>query len=337
MKKWSALCLGVLLIMALLTGCGTKSEKDVINDLNKRYENINSYTTDAVMTFQHNGKKQTYQVTISYKKPSFYKVALSDGKKENKQMILKNKEGVFVLTPELNKSYRFDSDWPNNRSQAYLYHSLAKDILNDPNPGFTAKDNHYVFKTKTNYNTTQLANQSISLKKDLTPENVQIKDKDQNVVVSVKFKTFKINPSIADKTFDVKQNMTAARISKSQTTTAENKNNASPKLLYPTAVLSGTKLATVKPESTQIGDRYVLKYTGKKPFTLIETRSQTALSSVPTIATGSPENLGFAIGSIGDNSLSWSHGGTDYYLASDKLTQDELMTIAQSVNGTLTK
>lgn len=335
MKKWSALWFGAILILALLSGCGTKSEKDVINDLNKQYENINSYKTDAVMTFQHNGKKQTYQVNITYKKPSYYKVALSDGKKENNQMILRNPEGVFVLTPELNKSYRFDSNWPNNRSQAYLFHSLAKDILNDPNPGFTAKDNQYIFETKTNYNTSQLANQSISLKKDLTPEKVQIKDKDQNVVVTVKFKSFKVNPSIDNKTFDVKQNMTAARISKTQTTTAEN--SSSFKLLQPTAILSGTKLASIKPEITTLGDRYVLKYAGKKSFTLIESKSETSVSSVPTLATGSPENLGFAIGSSGDRSLSWSYGGTDYFLASDKLTQSELMTIAQSVNGIATK
>ncbi|MCO7177155.1 outer membrane lipoprotein carrier protein LolA [Sporolactobacillus kofuensis] len=338
MKKRSALWLGVLLLMlmAFLTGCGTKSEKDVINDLNKKYENMNSYKTNAVMTFQHNGKKQIYQVNITYKKPYYYKVALSDGNKENKQMILRNPDGVFVLTPELNKSYRFDSNWPNNRSQAYLFHSLAKDILNDPNPGFTAKDNHYIFNTKTNYSTSQLANQSIVLKKDLTPEKVQIKDKDQNVVVTVQFKSFDVNPSIDNKTFDVKQNMTAARISKTQTTSAANR-GSSFKLLNPTAVLSGTKLASVNPEITSIGDRYVLKYGGKKPFTLIESKSQSSVSSVPTLATGSPENLGFAIGSSGEHSLSWSYGGTDYYLASDQLTQSELVTIAQSVNGTVTK
>ncbi|MCL1632351.1 outer membrane lipoprotein carrier protein LolA [Sporolactobacillus sp. CPB3-1] len=334
MKKWSALWIGAILMIALLSGCGTKSEKDVIDDLNKRYENMNSYSTDAVMTFQSQGKKQVYKINVTYKKPNYYKVALSDGNQTNQQMILKNKDGVFVLTPELKKSYRFTSDWPNNRSQAYLFHSLAKDILNDPNPGFTAKENQYIFKTKTNYNTPQLANQTITLKKDLTPENVQIKDKDENTVVTVKFKSFKVNPSIDNKTFDVKQNMTAALISKTQTATAK---NSSFKLLYPTATLSGTKLSSVEPETTQIGDRYVLKYQGKKPFTLIESKSQTSVSSTPTLATGNPENLGFAIGSISDKSLSWSHNGTDYFLASDKLTDDEMRVIAQSVNGTATK
>ncbi|BBO00069.1 LolA family protein [Sporolactobacillus terrae] len=336
MKKWSALWLSAILMTALLlSGCGAKSEKDVINDLNKRYEKINSYSTNAVMTFHNHGKAQAYQVNIMYKRPNLYRVSLSDANKANKQMILKNKEGVYVLTPELNKSYRFDSDWPNNRSQAYLYHSLAKDILNDPNPSFTAKENHYIFNTKTNYNTAQLANQEISLKKDLTPETVKIKDKDQKVVVTVTFKNFKVNPSIPNKTFDVKQNMTAANLSKTQSTSAENKSSL--KLLYPTAVISGTKLETLKPASSKFGDRYVLKYAGKKPFTLIETKSQTAASSAATLATGTPANLGFAVGSFGDHSLSWSSNGTDFYLASEKLTQDEMITIAQSVNGTVTK
>ena len=31
--------------------------------------------------------------------------------KDQSQIILRNEEGVFVLTPALNKSFRFQSDW----------------------------------------------------------------------------------------------------------------------------------------------------------------------------------------------------------------------------------
>ena len=41
-------------------------------------------------------------------------------KSQYKQIILKNPEGVFVVTPALNKSFKFQSDWPNNTSQIYL-------------------------------------------------------------------------------------------------------------------------------------------------------------------------------------------------------------------------
>ncbi|MDD9150758.1 outer membrane lipoprotein carrier protein LolA [Sporolactobacillus sp. CQH2019] len=334
MKRWSAAVFALVLIVSILSGCGAKSEKDVVQNLSKKIENINSYQTDATMTFQHNGKKQTYQAHISFQKPYYYRVALSDGNKGNNQMILRNSDGVFVLTPELNKSYRFESNWPNNRSQAYLYHSLAKDILNDPNPGFTAKENQYVFNTKTNYNTAQLSNQQIALNKDLTPVNVRILDKDQNIIVTVVFKNFKVNPSLDKSIFDVNKNMTAARIGQTKAAQAAAETF---KVQYPTARISGSTLSSMTPETTQAGEKYVLKYGGQKPFTLIESKSSAAASDVPVLASGDPANLGFSIGSVNNNTLTWSYGGTDYFLASDKLTQDELITVAQSMNGTVVK
>ncbi|CAM3111453.1 LolA family protein [Sporolactobacillus spathodeae] len=335
MKKWPMLWLVAILIGILtLSGCGTKSEKAVVQDLGNKLDKMNSYQTDATMTFEHNGKKQKYQANITFKKPYYYRVALSDSKKQNQQMILRNANGVFVLTPQLNKSYQFESNWPNNRSQAYLYNTLVKDIVNDPNPNFKVKENQYVFDTKTNYNTTQLANQTITLNKNLAPQKVQVKDKDQNIVVTVVFKNFKFNPNLDKKTFDVKKNMTAAKIKATESATAS---NTPFKVQYPTAKIGGTKLSLMKPEVTETGEKYILKYAGKKPFTLIESQSRQNMTVAPTLAAGDPANLGFAIGAVSNQTLSWSYGGTDYYLASNAMTQDELITVAQSVNGNVVK
>ena len=73
--------------------------------------------------------------------------------KDQSQIILRNEEGVFVLTPALNKSFRFQSDWPQNSSQAYLYESLVRDILQDKkNLTFEKTDKYYIFKTKQTIN-----------------------------------------------------------------------------------------------------------------------------------------------------------------------------------------
>ena len=58
---------------------------------------------------------------------------------------------VYVITPSLNKSFKFQSDWPNNNSQSYLLTSVAKDLKDDSAYKFTQKDKDYVFTTKTNY------------------------------------------------------------------------------------------------------------------------------------------------------------------------------------------
>lgn len=337
MKKQAVLFTTCVLIFTLiLSGCGAKSKQDVVDDLGKTVDNLKSYETDATMTFQHGDSRKTYDVRISFQKPDNYRVALTDGKHENRQMIIKNEEGVFVISPELNKKYRFVSDWPNNRSQAYLYHSLAKDILNDPDPGFESKEKQYVFETKTNYNTSELASQRISLKKDLTPEAVDIMNKDQQVMVNVTFKNFKMNPNIDKKTFDVDQNMMSAKLSESEQTSADVQETEF-QLNYPSATIDGTKLSEMKPETSQSGEKYVLKYKGEKPFTLIESKSAQATGDVAVLASGDPANLGFTVGSQNGRTLSWSHEGTDYFLASEKLTLEEMITIAQSVDKPVTK
>ena len=40
-------------------------------------------------------------------------------------------QSITVVTPSLNKSFKFQSDWPYNNSQSYLLESIADDIKED--------------------------------------------------------------------------------------------------------------------------------------------------------------------------------------------------------------
>lgn len=64
---------------------------------------------------------------------------------------MRNKDGVYVLTPSLNKSFKFQSEWPYNNSQAYLLQTILKDLKEDTNRVFEENNDGYVFTTKVNY------------------------------------------------------------------------------------------------------------------------------------------------------------------------------------------
>ncbi len=334
MKRRISLILFSLIILFVLAGCGNKSQSDVVSDLSKKMDKMDGYKTKASMTFIHGKKKQNYQAEIWYKAPSYYKVVLSDASKENVQVIIRNKSGVYVMTPALNKSYRFQSDWPNNRSQYYLYQSLVKDIMKDKKASMQKKDNQYVFKTKTQYPTKHLSYQQISMdKKSLKPKGVKVMDKDMNVVVDINFKTFDWNPSFAKKDFDEKQSMTMAKLE----TPVMGDGKTDFKIYYPTVTLPKTALSDMKPEESADGKAFVLKYEGDNPFTLIETKSGVQTTDAPVMASGEPFNLGFTLGASTDHTLKWSQNGMDFFLASDKLTKGEMQEIAESVNGKIIK
>ena len=74
---------------------------------------------------------------------------------------------VIVLTPALNKSFKFQSEWPENSSQAYILSSITSDMNNDAETKVEEVDENFVIKSKVNYpNNPELSYQKITVDKD---------------------------------------------------------------------------------------------------------------------------------------------------------------------------
>jgi hypothetical protein len=118
------------------------------------------------------------------------------------------------LTPHLNKSFRFKSDWPENQGQVYLFQSLVQSIIADKSRQFTVDNGAYVFDVTANYqNASNLARQRIWLnKKDYSPQHVEVSDANANIKVIVDFKKFEFGKKFDKDSFDMKRNMTAWNI-----------------------------------------------------------------------------------------------------------------------------
>jgi outer membrane lipoprotein-sorting protein len=337
MRKKLLLLITGLMVIFVLAACGSKSQGDVVKELTGKLDDLSGYKVNAKMTLKMGSDSQVYKVEIWHKDPTFYRVNLKNAQKDQSQMILRNNEGVFVLTPALNKSFRFQSDWPQNSSQAYLYESLIKDIVADKSAKFSTTKKYYVFETKTRYqNNTMLPSQEIKLNKsDLSPAVVKVMDPDRNALVTVEFSKVKFNASFDKDDFDMKKNMTRAQLN--LPAMADGGDDAFT-VMYPTTELKGTKLIEEKEVTLEDGKRVVLTYDGKKSFTLVQEKVTVKTASVnPTYVEGDIVDLGVTIGAVSDHSLSWSHNGVDYMIASKNLTKEEMIEVATSVQGEAVK
>ena len=190
MKK---LCLMFAVILTvLLTACGEMSQQDVVDKLKSNLKDNKSYYATGIMEVNNSGYVYQYGVEVIYQKDNKYKVILNNVTTNNAQIILKNDEGVSILTPALNKEFKFQSDWPLSSSQVYLYQSLITDILNDTEAVFEATDDVYIFETKANYpRNRDLVYQRITFdKKELTPIEVYVVDSKGELGISMKFLSF---------------------------------------------------------------------------------------------------------------------------------------------------
>ncbi|MCW3793620.1 DUF4367 domain-containing protein [Paenibacillus sp. LS1] len=210
MRRISWMLAMVLVLSALLAACGKKDAAAVVKDLNEVVGEMESYQGAGVMTLHTGDTPQQYKVEVWHQKPSYYRIALTNAKKDVTQIVLRNDEGVFVLTPSQNKSFRFQSNWPDNQGQVYLYETLIRSITGDTTRQFADEKESYVFDVAANYNTHALVRQKIWLNKsDYAPKQVEVSDSNANVVVDVKFDSFKFGAAFEKDAFDMQRNMTA--------------------------------------------------------------------------------------------------------------------------------
>lgn len=208
--KWAAAV--VLCVALILAGCGSRSAESVVKDLDGVLGGLKSYQGRGTMTLHTGQQPLQYQVEVWYKKPSYYRVALTNAAKDITQIVLRNDEGVFVLTPKLKKSFRFQSDWPQNQGQVYLYQTLVQSILLDNSRQFTVDKDAYVFDVMANYQNGSLARQKIWLdQKTYAPRRVEVSDANANVLVEVTFDQFRFDVAFDDKAFDMAANLGAAQ------------------------------------------------------------------------------------------------------------------------------
>jgi outer membrane lipoprotein-sorting protein len=320
MKK---IILLVLVFCLVLTGCSKNNEENIIKSLEKKINK--GYKLSGSLNVVNNDENYDYDVEV-YNKDDYYKVVLTNKSNDHTQVILKNKDGVYVLTPALNKSFKFQSDWPNGNSQIYLLDTLINDIKEDTKSKFINSDDKYVFKSKVRYvNNTKLDYQKVVIGKDLDLEKVIVYDKDGVEVMTMLFD--KIDYSYKFK----KDDFSLDEIINNNEEVSET--SSLDDIIYPLYIPSGTKLVNEDKIKKDNGERVIMNYDGDKSFTLVEETSDVfdEFTIIPT--SGEPFFLMDNLGVITPNSLSWTSGGIDYYLVSEVMSQSEMMEVAQSISG----
>lgn len=209
MRRVPVIAAAVALLAAILTGCGSKSADSVVKDLDKAVSKLESYQGSGSMVLHTGQQPLEYKVDVWYQKPHYYRIALTNARRDVTQIVLRNDDGVFVLTPSLNKSYRFQSDWPENQGQVYLYQTLAQSILLDNSRQFVASDDAYVFDVMaSNYQNGSFARQKIWLDKgNFAPKHVEVTDASGNLMVEVNFDKFEFGTKFDKSAFDTEQNL----------------------------------------------------------------------------------------------------------------------------------
>ena len=194
MKKY------IIILCMFLGLCGCGKSDNVVKKFQNKIEKADNYILKGNMSIVSNEDTFTYKVEASKSKEGYYKVSLINQTNNHEQVILKNKDGVYVVTPDLNKSFKFQSDWPNNGSQSYLIDVLLNDVVNDDKV-HVEKD--YI-QCKVNYpNNNTLYSEKIYLDKDYGVKKVEVLDQDGNVKITLNVNSINYKAKFNDEYFSL--------------------------------------------------------------------------------------------------------------------------------------
>lgn len=327
MKKVFSIFIAILIVISL-TGCKKDDKESVLSKVEKKVEKCQGYNLEAQMELINNEDSYKYDVSVSYQKDDKFRVSLRNKINNHEQIILKNEDGVYVLTPNLNKSFKFQSNWPNNNSQSYLLQSVINDMKEDKSLSMKKTDNGYVFKSTVNFkNNASLKYQQVLVDNKYIIKSVTVYDEEGNAGIKVVFNSIDFKAKFDKEYFLLEENMQT-----SVSYEEEVLNTSLEDAIYPMYLPEGTYLETEKTVDLDEGSRIILTFAGDKSFMLVE---ETALRNdemlvVPT--SGDLEIFMDTILIVDDTSVSWISDNIEYYLVSSELNTNELVNIARSIS-----
>lgn len=237
---------------------------------------------------------------------------------------------------------------------------MVRDIDGDERVTSEKNNDGYVITAKVNYpNNSTLVNEKIYIDKKFNLEKVEVLDSDGNSKITFEVDNIDYNPSFNKEYFDLdllidsdccneSSNTTTTQPSGDNTSTnnsddinAENStvesdtttSNILDDIIYPLYVPSDTYLSTKDTIDTSEGNRVILTFAGEKPFMLVEEMSIRSEEFEVIPVYGDPLMMADNIGALSANSLYWTSNNVDYYITSESLSGEELLTIAEGLGN----
>lgn len=328
MKKIIAAVVGaVLLIIALFMVL----RPDPINQkLEDTMKDLEAYHMSGVMEMLNGEDVKQYDLDIAWQKSGEmenYRVSLFDKNLSQEQIILKNMDGVFVLTPNLNQAFKFKGEWPSDSPKPYLYQSMLSWVQE----GCQSKkqsDGYFVSCDVSYPNSMQLVKQEMMFDKEMKPMWVKVYNGDGIEEVKILFDEVDFKPQFETAFFDVNDNL---KNSKSEMVSVEVDLPLYPVYVYD-ARLTNTSVAKVGNE-----ERHILEFTGEKSFTIVEV--ERVKSSEPVLMQVSGElvdNMDM-FGAYDGTCLTLYSSDVEFSIYSQDLSVDEMLSVVSSMQVAVMK
>lgn len=292
-------------------------------------ENLTSYHMEGNMEMNSHGDKRDFLVVVDYKKDGendLFRISLFDKNINQEQIMLRNKEGVYVLTPSLNQVYSFKGDYPLNSQKPYLYHSMLQALDGDYNIE-KVSDGYLLSFTPKYENSPTWVKEDVKLSSDFKPVWVNIYDNNNSIVCAINFTKVEFGVDLKDDDFNVEINM-----NKAKETALEISRSLEELPLMVVENITNSELQEKVTATVDGKTVFILSYRGNQNFTIIQSLLDDSKEINYQTVSGTLVNFEQGIGIYNESYLTYIYNGIKYEIYSDSLTVDEMIEIVSTID-----
>lgn len=306
-------------------------EKPFEDRLQQTLGSLNSYLLEGVMEVAEGEDTKSYDVSVKYLKQDdqdYFRVAMKDSGMDQEQEIIRNVEGVFVVTPTLNQIFKFQGNWPSNSLKPYLLQSM-REIAADESAQIEQTEEGYQISAGVNYpNNRNFTQQEMVFSDDLKIKSVQIFDDDHVLQMKMLFSKVDYEPGLTAEDFQVPQQL-------------EKETAAEPITDEDLPLMPMETFGAVLSNSSVVENdgkvQYVLEYTGEKNFTIVEEVAESEETTQTIIMSGSLVDGLNMVGRYDGNHMTSVINSVRYTIYSDDLSEEEMSAVLQSMQVVVMK
>ena len=306
-------------------------EKPFEDRLQQTLGSLNSYLLEGVMEVAEGEDTKSYDVSVKYLKQDdqdYFRVAMKDSGMDQEQEIIRNAEGVFVVTPTLNQIFKFQGNWPSNSLKPYLLQSM-REIAADESAQIEQTEEGYQISAGVTYpNNRNFTQQEMVFSDDLKIKSVQIFDDDHMLQMKMLFSKVDYEPGLTAEDFQVPQQL-------------EKETAAEPITDEDLPLMPMETFGAVLSNSSVVENdgkvEYVLEYTGEKNFTIVEEVAESEETTQTIIMSGSLVDGLNMVGRYDGNHMTSVINSVRYTIYSDDLSEEEMSAVLQSMQVVVMK
>lgn len=292
---------------------------------------LTSYLLEGDMEITKGEDIKSYAIKVKYLKEQeeeYFRVSFTDKDLNQEQEIIRNTEGVYVITPSLNQIFKFEGNWPTNSIKPYLLQSMSEIMDGDSVQCEKTQDGYKVSTAVSYPNNKNFVQQEMLFSSDAKITYLEIFNSDHVSQLKIVFSKVDYEPGLTLEDFNVPQQL-------EKTTASSNVANEDlPLLPMETFDATLTNSSVLENEGTL---QHILEYSGEKNFTIVEQIAESEETTQTIIMSGDLIDAVSLLGRYDGNQMSAVIDSIQYTIYSEDLNEQEMAEILSSMQVVVMK